>query len=91
VTSDRIERIRNQLDQAFQPESLEIEDQSHLHAGHAGAREGKGHYRVDIVASAFENQSMIKRHRLVYEALGDMMETDIHALIIHASPPGESS
>jgi BolA protein len=89
MTNDRIERIRALLEAAFQPVSLEIEDQSHLHAGHAGARDGKGHYQVDIVASAFDQQPMIKRHRLVYAALSNMLETDIHALIIHASPPGD--
>ena len=83
----RIVKMRELLEQAFQPVSLEIEDQSHLHAGHAGAREGKGHFQVDIVADAFSGKPPIKRHRLVYEALGDMLETDIHALIIHASGP----
>jgi BolA protein len=58
-----------------------------LHAGHAGAREGKGHFQVDIVSVRFAGQSPIKRHRLVYEALGDMLETDIHALSINATAP----
>jgi BolA protein len=87
VNEARIVKIRALLEQAFQPVSLEIEDQSHLHAGHAGARDGKGHFQVDIVAAAFGGKPPIKRHRLVYEALGDMLETDIHALIIHASGP----
>ena len=76
------------LKEAFDPVTLEIDDQSHLHAGHAGAKEGKGHFQVDIVADAFEGKSLIQRHRLVYAALGDMMDTDIHALIINALPPG---
>jgi BolA protein len=87
VNEARIVKMRELLELAFQPVSLEIEDQSHLHAGHAGAREGKGHFQVDIVADAFSGKPPIKRQRLVYEALGDMLETDIHALIIHASEP----
>jgi BolA protein len=87
MNAERIEKIRTLLEQAFQPTSLEIEDQSHLHAGHAGARDGKGHFQVTIVADAFSGKPLIKRHRLVYDALGDLLETDIHALIINASPP----
>jgi BolA protein len=87
MNAERIEKIRTLLEQAFQPTHLEIEDQSHLHAGHAGARDGKGHFQVNIVADAFSGKPLIKRHRLVYEALGDLLETDIHALIINASPP----
>ncbi len=83
----RMECIRQLLTERFAPVSLEIEDQSHLHAGHAGAREGKGHFQVDIVAAEFDGLPMIKRHRLVYQALGDMLETDIHALIINATSP----
>ena len=77
-------RMRNLLQAEFSPALLEIEDQSHLHAGHAGAREGKGHFRVVISSAAFEGLAPLKRHRLIYHALGDMMETDIHALIIDA-------
>ena len=84
----RIEKMQGLLKEAFDPVTLEIDDQSHLHAGHAGAKEGKGHFQVDIVADAFEGKSLIQRHRLVYAALGDMMDTDIHALIINALPPG---
>jgi BolA protein len=87
MNAERIEKIRTLLEQAFQPTSLEIEDQSHLHAGHAGARDGKGHFQVNIVADAFSGKPLIKRHRLVYDALGDLLKTDIHALIINASPP----
>ena len=87
MNAERIQRMRELLEERFKPLSLEIEDQSHLHAGHAGAREGKGHFQVDIVAQAFDKLPLIKRHRLVYEALGNMMETDIHALIINATPP----
>lgn len=87
MNSERITQMRALLEQAFHPTHLEIEDQSHLHAGHAGAREGKGHFQVDILAEAFSGKPLIQRHRLVYDALGDMMETEIHALIIHAAPP----
>ena len=81
--------MRELLTDRFAPVALEIEDQSHLHAGHAGAREGKGHFRVVLQAEAFRDLPLIRRHRLVYESLGDMMDTDIHALIIEAAPPGE--
>ncbi len=89
--TSRIERIRECLTIALNPERLEIEDESHLHAGHAGAREGKGHFRVTVVASQFTNLSLIKRHKLIYEAIGDMMHTDIHALSIVAHTPAEES
>jgi len=69
---------------ALQPTTLEIEDQSHLHAGHAGAKEGKGHFKVTITSAAFAGQSPIKQHRLVYNALGSLMQTDIHAVTIVA-------
>lgn len=86
---DRIERIRRALEAALSPGTLEVIDESHLHAGHAGAQSGLGHFRVNIVASAFEGCSPIQRHRLVYAAVGDMMTTDIHALSIDAATPGE--
>lgn len=89
MNEQRIEAIRERLRDALEPELLEIEDESHLHAGHAGARDGRGHFRVTIVASAFESQSRIRRHRIVYEAVGDLMSTDIHALSIQALAPGE--
>jgi stress-induced morphogen len=89
MSSERIDRIRNRLTQALQPESLEIIDESARHAGHAGAASGGGHFIVQIVAVAFQDKPLIQRHRLVYEALGDMMQRDIHALSIQASTPGE--
>jgi BolA protein len=85
--SERIEHLRDRLNTGLAPVSIEIEDQSHLHAGHAGAREGKGHFRVVIVATAFAGLSPIKCHRLVYDAVGDLLETDIHALTIEARTP----
>lgn len=86
---DRIERIRRAVETALSPDRVEVIDESHLHAGHAGAQSGLGHFRVNIVASAFEGRSLIQRHRLVYAAVGDMMTTDIHALSIDAITPGE--
>ena len=80
----RVERIRDRLAQAFAPVELAVEDESHLHAGHAGAATGRGHFRVRIVSEAFAGQSPVARHRQVYTALGEMMQTDIHALAIRA-------
>lgn len=87
--SDRLQRIRAQLTEVLAPEQLEVVDESHLHAGHAGARSGMGHFRVFIVSSRFAGENPPARHRLVYEALGDMMRTDIHALSIQARSPEE--
>jgi BolA family transcriptional regulator, general stress-responsive regulator len=89
MNEQRVERIREQLLDALEPELLEIEDESHLHAGHAGARDGRGHFRVTVVSEAFTGLSRIARHRVVYEAVGALMETDIHALTIQAFAPGE--
>ncbi len=87
--TQRIAEMRRLLDAAFTPEALEILDESHKHAGHAGAKSGKGHFDVMIVAAAFAGQNLLQRHRMVYEALGDMMQTDIHALSISAHAPDE--
>lgn len=84
VRSERVERIRAALEAAFAPQSLEVIDDSHKHAGHAGARDGRGHFNVDIVSPAFAGMSPLARHRAVYTALGEMMDTDIHALSIRA-------
>ena len=85
----RLEVIRSRLDGNLHPLLLELEDESHLHAGHAGARDGRGHYRVRIVSPQFQGLRLIARHQLVYRALGDLMQTDIHALSITALAPGE--
>ncbi|MDB5902545.1 MAG: stress-induced morphogen BolA [Betaproteobacteria bacterium] len=71
------------------PESIEIEDESAQHAGHAGARSGGGHYRLTLVSPRFAGQPLQARHRLVYQALGPLMTRDIHALAIHAYAPDE--
>lgn len=81
--------IRAALQAALAPTSLEVVDESHKHAGHAGARDGRGHFAVSIVSEAFAGLAPLARHRRVYAALGEMMETDIHALSIQARAPGE--
>ena len=85
--SGREERLRRRLQSRFAPSLLVIEDESHLHAGHAGAAGGHSHFRVTIVAEAFRGVPPIARHRLVYAAVDDLLKTDIHALAIKASPP----
>lgn len=85
TVSDRIERSLA----ALAPESLEVIDESAAHAGHAGARSGGGHYRLVIVARAFEGKPAQLRHRMVYDALAPMMKHEIHALAIKAYAPGE--
>jgi BolA protein len=87
--SERVELIRRELTAALKPTELDIEDESHRHAGHAGARDGRGHFRVHIVSAEFTGKSALARHRAVYAALGDLMQTDIHALAIDARAPEE--
>jgi BolA protein len=81
--------ITRRLKAAFDPETLGVEDESHLHHGHEGAKDGRGHYRVLIISSIFEKKSMIERHRMIYRALEEMMRLDIHALAIDAWSPDE--
>ncbi|HET6545287.1 MAG TPA: BolA family protein [Rhodanobacteraceae bacterium] len=87
----RVESIRAHLVAALAPLELDVVDESHRHVGHAGARDGRGHFRVCIVSAAFKGQSPLARHRAVYAALGDLMSSDIHALTIEASAPAEDS
>jgi len=87
--NDRVTVIRSRLQQAFEPERLEVRDDSALHAGHAGARDGAGHYAVTIRAAAFRGRNRIQCHRMVYEALADLMPKEIHALSIDAAASGE--
>ena len=86
---DRRKEIIRLLADAFAPETLGVEDESYLHEGHAGAKDGRGHFRVLIIATAFEEKSMIERHRLIYRVLDGMMRLDIHALAIDAWSPDE--
>ena len=89
MTQDRVNTIELLLQESFSPPELLVKDQSHLHAGHAGAKDGKGHFDVTIVSEQFDGVSRIGRHRLVYDALGAFMESDIHALRINAFSPAE--
>jgi len=86
----RIERIRAALQEALQPVALEVVDDSHKHAGHEGARDGRGHFTVRVVSPVFAGKPPLARHRAVYAALGEMMQTDIHALAIEARTPDEA-
>ena len=89
MTPDRPERIRQMLEKQFDPQELLVKDQSQLHAGHEGAKDGKGHFDVTIVSDAFEGQNRIQRHRMVYDALDQLIQSDIHALRIKALTPSE--
>jgi BolA protein len=89
--SERIERMRERLMHDLSPIDLVIADDSHKHVGHAGARDGRGHFSVRIVAAAFSGQPLLARHRQVYAALGDLMQTDIHALALDARAPDEKT
>ena len=84
-----IELIHQKLDE-LAPEAIEIIDDSAKHAGHAGTRDGGGHYRLTIIADRFAGLSTMKRHRLVYDALGPLMKREVHALSITARSPQES-
>ena len=90
LNPQRVERIRTLLTDALTPQSLEVADDSHKHAGHAGARAGQGHFSVDVVSTAFAGKLPLARHRLVYAALDEMMQADIHALSIRARTPDEA-
>jgi BolA family transcriptional regulator, general stress-responsive regulator len=82
------EQVRAALQAAIAPESLEVIDDSHLHAGHAGAREGR-HFTVRVVSARFNGLSRLARHRLVYDSLDELMARGIHALAIEARAPGD--
>jgi len=85
--SERVNTIEKLLKDAFAPTEILVKDQSHLHAGHAGAKEGKGHFDVKIVSDEFAGKSRLNRHRMVYDALGSFMQSDVHALRINAISP----
>ncbi len=87
--TDRVAVIRERLHAQLDPIELEVGDDSHRHVGHAGARDGRGHFSVRVVSAAFAGLAPLARHRAVYAALGDLMQTDIHALAIDARAPGE--
>jgi len=87
MTDDRVASIEAILTDAFAPSHLLVKDQSHLHVGHAGAKDGRGHFAVTIVSAAFAEKKPLEQHRMIYSALGSLMETDIHALKINATAP----
>lgn len=85
------EIIKQKLNDALKPELIEIIDDSAAHAGHAGAKNGGGHYNVTIVAEIFDDKSLVQRHQLIYQALSDLMKKEIHALGINALTPSENT
>ncbi len=88
MTAERVEMIRRRLTDALQPESLDIEDDSARHAGHASSG-GGGHFNVTIVSDKFNGLNLIKRHRIVYDAVADIMNSEIHALSMKTYTPKE--
>jgi BolA protein len=90
MTIERVALIRSRLEAAFQPEELEVVDDSRRHAGHAGARDGRGHFQVRILSHRFAGKRTVERHRMVYAALGSLMQTDIHALGLVAQSPDDT-
>lgn len=89
--SDRLEKIRSRLMGTLSPSLCQLEDDSALHAGHAGAASGGGHYRLRLVSARFEGLNLVARHRLVYDSVRDMMQSEIHAIAIVALAPSEVS
>jgi len=89
MTEKRIKMIKDKLD-SLNPIKIEIEDQGYLHVGHAGAKSG-GHFKLIIISEHFKNKSLIERHRIIYDALGALMKTEIHALSIKANSPNEKN
>jgi len=85
-----LERIRSRLADALAPSRLDIADESAAHAGHPGARTGGGHYRVYLVSERFVGLTRVARHRLVYHALQDLMQRDVHALALSLVTPAEA-
>ena len=89
--TERLEKIRARLDATFSPLICQLDDESAMHAGHAGATSGGGHYRLHLVSALFEGKNRISRHRLVYDCLLDMMQAEVHAIAITALAPSEMS
>lgn len=90
LAAERSERIGARLDAALAPLKLAVIDEGRKHVGHAGARDGRGHFAVHIVSAAFVGRSPVQRHRMVYDALGELMLTEVHALSVDAKTPEES-
>ncbi len=91
MTSPRSERIKAVLEQAFTTARVSVHDDSARHAGHAGAQTGAGHFLVRVESQDFTGRSRLERHRLVYDALADMLPREIHALNIEAVSPEDDS
>ena len=91
INQDRITNFDADLRAHFKVATLNIEDESHLHAGHAGAATGGGHFKLTIVAPEFEGMSKVARHRAIYAALNKHFPTEIHALTILAFTPSENT
>jgi BolA protein len=91
MNSERTEKLRDRLWKTLQPSTLEIIDESARHAGHAGAASGGSHFIVNITSTAFRGKTPLQRHRLVFDAVGAMMQQEIHALSINARTPEEES
>lgn len=91
VDIDRVNLIKEKLTMALAPTHLEVVDESYKHAGHAGASKGGGHFMVTIVSLQFSEKTLMQRHRMVYAAVGDLMNSVIHALSVHAQTPEEFS
>ncbi len=90
MSSTRPQRIKDLLTAGLAPTACEIEDDSAMHAGHAGAASGGGHYRLHLVSARFEGLNKVARHRLVYDCLREMMQKDIHALAMTLLTPAEA-
>ena len=90
MTAERVALIRSRLEATFAPDELEIVDDSRRHAGHAGAKDGRGHFQVRILSRRFTGKKTVERHRMVYAALGSLMQTDIHALGVTALSPDDA-
>ncbi len=89
MSAERVAVIRERLQAGLAPSQLDVVDESHLHAGHPGARDGRGHFRVRIVSDVFHGLPRLARHRRIYAALGELMQSDIHALTIEALSSNE--
>lgn len=90
MSAARVAAIRERIGAALQPSVIEVTDEGHLHVGHEGARDGRGHFRVRVVSEKFQGLRPLQRHRLVYDAVGDLMQSDIHALAVTALTADEA-
>ena len=87
--TNNADRVREKLYHDLEADLVEVDDHSHLHAGHPGAASGGGHFEVLVISKIFEGLATLARHRLIYQSMGDAMTQDIHALSIKAYAPSE--